>query len=128
VGFQELQAVGVGEHFSATAVGVRARAVLPVGALALGEAEVDEHAEAFLLIVEEVGGFDVAVENAGFVYVVQAVEETSEVVPHVVDEEVSVIESEVEVAEVGEDGDYLVQVSKCCDQGAYILRVPEFVQ
>jgi hypothetical protein len=61
------------------------------------------------------------------VHVVQAIEEAAEVVPHVVDEEISVVESEVEVAEIGEDGDDLVEVAECGDEGAYVLGVTKLV-
>jgi hypothetical protein len=85
---------------------------LPVCALLFGEAEVDEDAAAFRVVVEEVGGFDIAVEDAGAVDGMKRGEEGVKVVAHVGDEEVAVVEAEVEVAEVGEDGYDLVKMAE----------------
>lgn len=95
-----------------------AEAGLPVGALLFGQAEVDEHAAPLHVVVEEVCGFDVAVEDAGAVDRVQGREEGVEVVAHVRDKEFAVVEAEVEVAEVGEHGDDLVEVTEGGEEGA----------
>jgi len=85
---------------------------LPVCALFFGEAEVDEDASPFGMVVEEIGGFDVAMEDAGAVDGVEGREERVEVVTHVGDEEVAVVKAEVEVAKVREDGYDLIEVSE----------------
>ena len=91
---------------------LEAEAGLPVCTLFFGEAEVDEDAAPFGVVVEEVGGFDVSVEDPGAVDGVKGREEGVEIVAHVGDEEVAVVEAEIEVAEVGEHGYYLVEVSE----------------
>ena len=105
---------GVEVAQAAVGGGFGAEAALAVGVVGLGEAEVDEDALLARVVVEEVGGFDVAVEDAGFVDAVEGGEEAVEVVSHVADEEVAVVEAEVEMAVVGEDGDDLVEVAECC--------------
>lgn len=72
-----------------------AEAGLPVGALFFREAEVDEDAAPFGVVVEKIGGLDVAVEDAGAVDGVEGGEERVEVMAHVGDEEFTVVEAEV---------------------------------
>ncbi len=97
---------------------LQAETGLPVCALFFGEAKVDQDAAPFGVVVEEVGRFDVSVEDAGAMDGVEGREERVEVVAHVGDEEFAVVEAEVEVAEVGEDGYYLVKVSEGGEEGA----------
>lgn len=105
---------GEGGHVALSSVELvlEAEAGLPVCALSFREAEVDEHAAPFGVVVQEVGRFDVAVEDPGAVDGVEGREEGVEVVAHVRDEEVAVVEAEVEVAEVREHGYYLVEVAE----------------
>ncbi len=105
---------GEGRHvaLSSDVAVLEADAGLPVRALLFGEAEVDKDAAPFGVVVQEVGGFDVAVQDPGAVDGVKGREEGVEVVAHVGDEEVAVVEAEVEVAEVGQHGYYLVQMSE----------------
>lgn len=63
-----------------------------VCAFSFCEAEVDEDAVAGFGVVEEVGGFDVAVEDVVFVDGSEAAEEGAEVVPHLGDGHVAVVE------------------------------------
>jgi hypothetical protein len=96
--------------------------------LFFGEAEIDEHAASLGVVVEEVCGLDIAVEDAGAVDRVEGGEKRTEVVAHVGDEEVTVIKAEVEVAEVREDGYDLIEMSKSCQEGTDMRRRTEGVQ
>jgi hypothetical protein len=75
------------------------------------------------MVVEKVGGLDIAMEDARLMDVPEAVEKTAEVVSHVVDEKVSVVEAEVQVSEVWQHGDHLIQMTEGCQQRAYVWRV-----
>ena len=96
----------------------KAEAGLPVCTLLLGEAEVDEDAASFFVVVEEVGGFDISVEDAGAVDGVEGGEERVEVITHLEDEEVAVVEAEVKVAEIRENSYDLVMMSEGREQRA----------
>lgn len=66
------------------------------------------------MVIEEIGGLDVSMQDASFVDMSQAIEQTSEVVSHVIDKEVSIVEAEVQVSEVWQNGNDLIKVSECC--------------
>ena len=66
-------------------------------------------------------------QDASLMDVLQAMQETSEVVSHVVDEKLSIIEAEVQVSEVWQYSDDLIQVSECCQKRAYVRGMSQFV-
>ena len=105
-----------------------AEAGLPVCALLLGEAEVYEDAASFVVVVEEVGGFDISVEDAGAVDGVKGGEERVEIITHLGDEEVAVVEAEVQVAEIRENGYDLVVMSEGREQRADVRRGAESME
>ena len=72
-----------------------------VGALALGQPEIDEDAARVRGRVQEVGGLDVAVQDVVVVHGAQRGEERVEVVSHLGDGEVAEVLAEVAVLEVG---------------------------
>lgn len=111
--------VGVFDLGAAPRRGLGADAVGRVGALALGEAEVDEHALLAVDVVEEVGGLDVAVDDAGFVHGFEGGEERGQVGLHVARVHAAEVLTEVLVLVVGKDGDDLVLVAEGGDEGAY---------
>jgi len=87
---------------------------LPVSTLPFSETEIDEDALSLGVVIEEIGWFDVSVEDTRFVDVPKSIEQTPEVVPHVVDQEISVVQSEIQVSEVWQYGNHLIEVSERC--------------
>ena len=59
--------------------------------MALSKPEIDEDALSFRVIVEKVGGLDISVQDPSLVDMPQRVEQTSEVVSHIVDQKISIV-------------------------------------
>lgn len=55
-------------------------------------------------------------------------EETPEVMSHIIDQELAVVESKIEMPEIRQDGNDLIEVSEGCQQGADVGRVSKFVE
>lgn len=111
-----------------------AEAGLRVRALALREAEVDEHAALLVGVVEEVGGLDVAVDDAPRVHGGEGGEEGAQVDARVVHVHSRVVFPEILVPEVGQDEEDLVGLAEGGDEGAYgggcsqVVEKLEFVE
>ena len=102
--------------------------MLPVCSLLLCQTEVDKYAMSFGVVVQEVCRLDVSVKDAGFVHPCQPTKQASKIQSHVIGEEVSVVEAEVEVSEVGEDSDNLVLVSECSKEWTDVGRCAQLVE
>lgn len=74
----------------------------------LRESEVNKDPSPLGVIVEKVGWLDIAVEYAGLMDTVQSQEEAFEVVSHVIDKEVSIVETKVEVPKIGKNSHDLI--------------------
>lgn len=81
---------------------------MPICSLLLRQSEINKDPSPFGVIVEEVGWFDITVEYAGPMDTVQSQEEALEVVSHVIDEEVSIVETKVEVPKIGKNSHDLI--------------------
>ena len=79
------------------------------------------------MVVEEVGRLYIPVENASSVDMCETIEQKSEVVAHVVDEEFSIVESKIQMAEVWENGHNLVMMSEGCQKWANVWRMSQFM-
>ena len=98
---------------------------MPLGALLFCKTKVDKDSSLLCVVVEEIGWFDITMQNACSVYAVESAEEALEVVTHVVDHKVTVVESEVEMAKVRQDSDYLVMMSEGSKQRADVRRISQ---
>jgi hypothetical protein len=76
--------------------------------LLLRQSEVNEDTSPLGVIVEEVGWLDITVEYAGLMDTVQSQEEALEVVSHIIDKEVSIVETKVEVPKIGKNSHDLI--------------------
>lgn len=92
---------------------------MPVCALSLGETKVDKDSTRLRGIVEEIGRFDVAVNDAFLVYGCECSEQALEVTAHVGNAHVAVVIAEVAVLVVGQHSDDLVLVAEGGDERTY---------
>lgn len=79
-------------------------------------------------VIQEVGRFDIAVEDTVFVDMGEGSEQTPEVQAHIADFHISEILSEVPVLEVWENGNDLVLVSEGGDEWAHGITISEVME
>lgn len=115
-----LHSEGIEEFVLSLVSCLRTQTWLPVGSLSFSKTEIDKDALSLGVVIEKVGWFDVSVENAGLVDMPKSVEETPEVVSHVVYQEISIVQSKVQMPKVWQYGNDLVEVSECRQQRTYV--------
>lgn len=96
--------------------GVLARAPLAVSSLSLGETKIHQDAPAVAVVVQKIGRLDVSVDDAMGVHVGQRSKQRAEVQSHVRDRESAEVFTEVDVLEIGKDGNDLVGVPEGGDK------------
>lgn len=101
---------------------------MPVCAFALGKTKINENAAALGCIIEKIGGFDVAVDDALCMYCLQCGEQTLEVEAHVRDLHVAVVVAEVAMLEVRQDSDNLIEMTEGGDERTYRVRISQVVE
>jgi hypothetical protein len=89
--FQIVDSERVEEAVSTFLFGVCTQARLPIGALPLSQTEVHQYTMPLGVVVQEVCGLDIPMQDAGFVNLSQTTEQASEIVSHIVDQEVSIV-------------------------------------
>ena len=72
------------------------------------------------MIVKKVGRLDIPVYDSCFVHICQPTKQAEEVVPQVVGKEFSVVQTEIEVAEIWKNSNDLVLMAECCKQRTYM--------
>ena len=78
----------------------KAQTRLPLCSLLFRESEINENTSPLGVVVQEVGWLDVTVQYAGFMDAMQSEKEALEVVSHIVNKEVAVVETKVQVTEI----------------------------
>jgi hypothetical protein len=101
---------------------------LPICSLLFCKSEINKDPSPLGVVVEKVGWLDVTVQYAGSMNAVQCQEEALEVVSHVVDQEVSIVETKVEMTEIRKHSHDLIQVTERSQEWADMWRIAESME